>query len=239
MIQKLLEELGKNGSFYLHLLLEHIGITFTAVIIATILGLAIGVFIAQKQKLANSVISVVNIAYTIPSIALLGFLISFTGVGNTTAIIALTIYALLPIVRSTYVGITTIDPKIIEASRAMGSTDSQILWKIQLPLAFPVIFAGIMNMVTMTIALAGIASFVGAGGLGVAIYRGITTNNEVLIWIGGILIAVLALVIDGILSVIGKLVEEHKIHTIVNKKVGYALGGVPSDYLGCCGNATV
>ena len=224
MIQKLLEELGKNGSFYLHLLLEHIGITFTAVIIATILGLAIGVFIAQKQKLANSVISVVNIAYTIPSIALLGFLISFTGVGNTTAIIALTIYALLPIVRSTYVGITTIDPKIIEASRAMGSTDRQILWKIQLPLAFPVIFAGIMNMVTMTIALAGIASFVGAGGLGVAIYRGITTNNEVLIWIGGILIAVLALVIDGILSVIGKLVEEHKVHKVVNKKVGYALG---------------
>ena len=224
MIQNLVEELSKNGAFYLHLLLEHIGITFTAVIIATVLGLAMGIFIVQNQKLANSIISVVNIAYTIPSIALLGFLISFTGVGNTTAIIALTIYALLPIVRSTYVGITTIDPKIIEASRAMGSTDSQILWKIQLPLAFPVIFAAIMNMVTMTIALAGIASFVGAGGLGVAIYRGITTNNEILIWIGGILIALLALVIDGILGFIGKLVEEHKVHTVVNKKVGYVLG---------------
>ena len=223
MIQNLVEELSKNGVFYLHLLLEHIGITFTAVIIATVLGLAMGIFIVRKQKLANSVISVVNIAYTIPSIALLGFLISFTGVGNTTAIIALTIYALLPIVRSTYVGITTIDPKIIEASRAMGSTDSQILWKIQLPLAFPVIFAAIMNMVTMTIALAGIASFVGAGGLGVAIYRGITTNNEILIWIGGILIALLALIIDGILGIIGKLVEEHKVHKIVNRKVGYVL----------------
>ena len=98
MIQNILEEFGKNSNFYGGLLLEHIGITFTAVIIATILGLAIGVFIAQKQKLANSVISVVNIAYTIPSIALLGFLISFTGVGNTTAIVALTIYALLPVV---------------------------------------------------------------------------------------------------------------------------------------------
>ena len=226
MIQTIFEELVKNSDFYGHLLLEHIGITCTAVIIATIVGLAIGIFIAQKQKLANSVISVVNITYTIPSIALLGFLISFTGVGNTTAIIALTIYALLPIVRSTYVGITTIDPKIIEASRAMGSTDRQILWKIQLPLAFPVIFAAIMNMVTMTIALAGIASFVGAGGLGVAIYRGITTNNEVLIWIGGILIAGLALVVDGILSAIGKLVEEHKIHRVVNRKVAYVVGAL-------------
>ena len=174
-----------------------------------------------------------------PQIALLGFLISFTGVGNTTAIIALTIYALLPIVRSTYVGITTIDPKIIEASRAMGSTDRQILWKIQLPLAFPVIFGAIMNMVTMTIALAGIASFVGAGGLGVAIYRGITTNNEILIWIGGILIALLALVIDGILGFIGKLVEQHKMHTVVNKKNRLCIGSYLSDYFWCPGNATV
>ena len=235
MIQTILEELGKNSDFYGHLLLEHIGITFTAVVIATIVGLAIGIFIAQKQKLANSVISVVNIAYTIPSIALLGFLISFTGVGNTTAIIALTIYGLLPIVRSTYVGITTIDPKIIEASRAMGSTDRQILWKIQLRLAFPVIFGAIMNMVTMTIALAGIASFVGAGGLGVAIYRGITTNNEVLIWIGGILIAGLALVVDSILSAIGKLVEEHKIHRVVNRKVAYVVGALLILILGAVG----
>ena len=224
MIQKIVEELGSNSSFYVQLLIEHIGITFISVIIATIVGLAIGIWISQNEKMANSVISVVNIAYTIPSIALLGFLISFTGVGNTTAIIALIIYALLPIVRGTYVGITTIDSKIIEASRAMGSTDSQILWKIQLPLAFPVIHSSIMNMVTMTIALAGIASFVGAGGLGVAIYRGITTNNEVLIWIGGTLIALLALVIDRILGAIGKLVEQHKIHTVVNKRMGYAVG---------------
>ena len=108
MIQKIMEELGSNSSFYVQLLIEHIGITFISVIIATIVGLAIGIWISQNEKMANSVISVVNIAYTIPSIALLGFLISFTGVGNTTAIIALFIYALLPIVLGTYVGITTI-----------------------------------------------------------------------------------------------------------------------------------
>ena len=218
MINKIFNELATNSSFYLDLLKEHIIITFTAVIIAIIIGLSVGILISQKPKVAAYVISVVNIAYTIPSIALLGFLISITGIGNTTAIIALTIYALLPIVRSTYVGITTIDPKIIEASRAMGSREIQILYKIKLPLAFKVIFSSVMNMVTMTIALAGIASFVGAGGLGVAIYRGITTNNDVLILIGSILIALLALSVDGILSLFGRLVSEHKLKKLANKK---------------------
>ena len=222
MINKIINELASNSSFYLNLLKEHIGITFTSVFVAIVVGLFVGILISQKPKIAGYVISVINIAYTIPSIALLGFLISITGIGNTTAIIALTIYALLPIVRSTYVGITTIDPKIIEASRAMGSKEFQILYKIKLPLAFPVIFSSIMNMVTMTIALAAIASFVGAGGLGVAIYRGITTNNDVLILIGSFLIAILTLVVDGILSLFDKLVSGHKIKKLGNKKVAMA-----------------
>ncbi|MBR7928293.1 ABC transporter permease subunit [Aerococcaceae bacterium zg-ZUI334] len=216
MISNIINEFITNSSFYLNLLKEHIVITFTAVMIAIVIGLGIGIWISQKPKLAGYFIAIVNIVYTIPSIALLGFLISWTGIGNTTAIIALTIYALLPIVRSTYIGITTIDANIIEASRAMGSKEYQILYKIKLPLAFPIIFSSIMNMVTMTIALAGIASFVGAGGLGVAIYRGITTNNELLILNGSILIALLALVVDGLLSYIGKLVSSHKL-----KKVSY------------------
>ena len=100
-----------------------------------------------------------------------------SGIGNTTAVIALTVYALLPMVRNTHTGIITINPAIVEAARGMGSTENQILWKIQLPLALPTIMSGIRSLATMTIALAGIASFVGAGGLGIAIYRGITTNN--------------------------------------------------------------
>lgn len=223
MINKIFEEISSNSSFYLNLLKEHIAITFTAVIIAIVVGLSIGIFISQKPKIAGYFISVVGIAYTIPSIALLGFLIPLTGIGNTTAIIALTIYALLPIVRSTYVGITNIDPKIIEASRAMGSKESQTLFKIKLPLAFPVIYSSIMNMVTMTIALAGIASFVGAGGLGVAIYRGITTNNDVLILIGSFLIALLALTVDGFLSLLGKVISSHKLKKLANKKMKIAL----------------
>lgn len=104
--------------------------------------------------------------YTIPSIALFGFLIPITGIGDPTAIVALTVYALLPMVRNTYTGLTTIDPAIIEAARGMGSTDRQLLYRIELPLAAPVIMSGIRNMATMTIALAGIATFIGRRRLG-------------------------------------------------------------------------
>lgn len=219
MIDRILLEISTNSSFYMNLLAEHIVITLTSALIAIVVGLSIGILISQKPKIAGYIISIVNIAYTIPSIALLGFLISLTGIGNTTAIIALTIYALLPIVRSTYIGITTIDPKMIEASKAMGAKEFQILYQIKLPLAFPVIFSSIMNMVTMTIALAGIASFVGAGGLGVAIYRGITTNNDVLILLGSLLIALLALIVDGILSLLGKFISGRHIQKMASRKI--------------------
>ena len=147
-------------------------------------------------EITSTVLGLTNFIYTIPSIALFGFLIPFSGIGNTTAIIALSIYALLPMVHNTYTGIIGIDKEIIEAARGMGSTTFQILYKIQIPLAFPVILSGIRNMVAMTIALTGIAAFIGAGGLGVAIYRGITTNNSAMTIAGSLLIALLALLAD-------------------------------------------
>ena len=220
MIKKLVEELVNNFDFFAKLILSHVQITLISVIIAIIIGLIIGILISEKRNLANLIISIVNIVYTVPSIGLLGVLISITGIGNTTAIIALSVYALLPIVRSTYTGITNIDSNIIEASKAMGSTDFQILFKIKLPLAFPIIFSAIRNMVTMTIALAGIASFVGAGGLGVAIYRGITTNNKPLLLMGSILIAILALVFDFVLGIFSKFIIERRGE---NKKAKYLI----------------
>lgn len=204
MLKAIFTNLTGNRAFFQDLLLSHLQISLIALFLAIALGLLIGIGISENRKLAGIIISVVNILYTIPSIALLGALISFTGIGNTTAVIALTVYALLPVVRSTYTGITNIDAKIIEASEAMGSTKTQILFKIKLPLAFPIIFSAIRNMATMTIALAGIASFVGAGGLGVAIYRGITTNNKILILSGSLLIAFLAIFLDLILGVFEK-----------------------------------
>ena len=210
MINQLIKLLTEDFKFFLNLTIEHILISLLAISIASVLGVILGIIISEYRKFSGLILGTVNILYTIPSIALLGFFITITGVGNTTALIALIIYALLPIIRSTYIGIVNINPLIIEASEGMGSTKLQQLFKVKLPLALPVLMSGIRNMVTMTIALAGIASFVGAGGLGVAIYRGITTNNSAMTFLGSLLIAILALVFDFILGLIEKRLTNHK-----------------------------
>ena len=210
MINQVIQLLKENFNFFLNLTIEHILISLLAITIASLLGIILGIIISEYRKFSGLILGTVNILYTIPSIALLGFFITITGVGNTTALIALIIYALLPIIRSTYTGIITINPLIIEASEGMGSTKLQQLFKVKLPLALPVLMSGIRNMVTMTIALAGIASFVGAGGLGVAIYRGITTNNSAMTFLGSLLIAILALIFDFILGLIEKRLTNHK-----------------------------
>lgn len=182
--------------FFLDLTGEHIRLSFMAIAVAIVVGLALGIWVSEYRKWAPWVMGLTNFIYTIPSIALFGFLIPLSGIGDTTAIVALAIYALLPMVRNTFTGMTGIDKEILEAAKGMGSTPFQMLWKIKLPLAFPVIVSGVRNMVVMTIALAGIAAFIGAGGLGVAIYRGITTNNAVMTVAGSLLIALLALLTD-------------------------------------------
>ena len=210
MINQLIKLLTEDFKFFTNLTIEHILISLLAISIASVLGIILGIIISEYRRFSGLILGTVNILYTIPSIALLGFFITITGVGNTTALIALIIYALLPIIRSTYTGIVNINPLIIEASEGMGSTKLQQLFKVKLPLALPVLMSGIRNMVTMTIALAGIASFVGAGGLGVAIYRGITTNNSAMTFLGSLLIAILALVFDFILGLIEKRLTNHK-----------------------------
>ena len=210
MISQLTKLLTEDFNFFINLTIEHILISLLAISIASVLGITLGIIISEYRKFSGLILGTINILYTIPSIALLGFFITITGVGNTTALIALIIYALLPIIRSTYTGIININPLIIEASEGMGSTKLQQLFKIKLPLALPVLMSGIRNMVTMTIALAGIASFVGAGGLGVAIYRGITTNNSAMTFLGSLLIAILALIFDFILGIIEKRLTNHK-----------------------------
>ena len=210
MVNQLMKLLTEDFKFFTNLTIEHILISLLAISIASVLGIILGIIISEYRRFSGLILGTVNILYTIPSIALLGFFITITGVGNTTALIALIIYALLPIIRSTYTGIININPLIIETSEGMGSTKLQQLFKIKLPLALPVLMSGIRNMVTMTIALAGIASFVGAGGLGVAIYRGITTNNSAMTFLGSLLIALLALIFDFILGIMEKRLTNHK-----------------------------
>ena len=197
---QLLQILWDRRDFFLTCLAEHIRISLTAVLCAGILGILAGILISRHKKLAGAVLGIINVIYTIPSISLLGFLIPFTGIGNKTAIIALTVYGLLPIVRNTYTGLTNVDAGVLEVAEGLGADKKQLLFGIRLPLALPVIISGFRNMVVMIIAMGGIASFIGAGGLGVAIYRGITTYNMTLTAAGSILIALLALLSDWLLS---------------------------------------
>ena len=197
---QLLQILWERRDFFLTCLLEHIRISLTAVACAGVLGILAGIWISRHKKAAGMVLGVINVIYTIPSISLLGFLIPFTGIGNKTAIIALTVYGLLPIVRNTYTGLTNVDASVLEGAEGLGADKKQIMFGIRFPLALPMIISGFRNMVVMIIAMGGIASFIGAGGLGVAIYRGITTYNMTLTAAGSVLIAALALLSDWLLS---------------------------------------
>ena len=185
-----------RADWFAELLLGHMELALTAILLSGSIGLLIGIVISEHPRIASPVMGICNVLYTIPSISLLGMLIPFTGVGNSTATIALVIYGIMPMVRNTYAGLTSVDQDIIEAAVGMGSTRMQTLLRVKLPMAAGIIVAGIRNMVVMTISVAGIASFVGAGGLGVAIYRGITIYNPAMTAAGSILIALLAIVCD-------------------------------------------
>ena len=197
---QLIQILWDRRDFFLTCLLEHIRISLTAVVCAGVLGILTGVFISRHKKAAGIALGVINVVYTVPSISVLGFLIPFTGIGDKTAVIALTVYGLLPIVRNTYTGLVNVDAGILEVAEGLGADGKQILFGIRFPLAIPVILSGFRNMVVMIIAMGGIASFIGAGGLGAAIYRGITTYNMALTAAGSLLIALLALLSDWLLS---------------------------------------
>ena len=211
MITEIIDLIQNRWDFFLELLVEHIQISLLSIAIAMVIGLIIGIVISEYQKSSRIVIGIVNFIYTIPSISLLGFLIPLSGVGVTSAVIALTVYALLPMVRNTHTGLTNVSPLLLEAATGMGSTRLQTLVKVRLPLAMPVIISGIRNMAVMTIALSGIASFIGAGGLGVAIYRGITTNNKAMTLVGSLLIAVLAIVVDVLIGQVEKKTKRHSV----------------------------
>lgn len=197
----------ERWDFFQELLIEHIVLTLISIFFITVIGLTIGIFMTKNKLFAQVMLALTNFMYTIPSIALFGFLVFITGIGNKSAIIALVVYGMLPIIRNTYVGINDVDDQIIESAVGMGCTQWQLLYKVQLPLALPVIFAGFRTMVIMTIALAGIASFIGAGGLGRAIWRGITTYYPEMTFAGSLLVALLAIIADVIMEIVERLLK--------------------------------
>jgi len=182
--------------------LQHIKLTLVALGIAVGIGLAAGILLSRRPRLAGPVLGFVNVIQTIPSLALLGLLLPLVGIGQVPAIIALFLYALLPIVRNTYAGITEVDPAITEAARGMGLTGTQVLLKVQLPLALPVIFAGIRTAVVINVGVATLCALIAAGGLGEFIFRGIALNNVYMIAAGALPAALLALFFDFVLGLL-------------------------------------
>lgn len=183
---------------------QHLGLTFLSLLLAIAIGVPLGVLIARKKKLASAVLGTAGILQTVPSIALLGFMIPLLGIGATPAIVALLIYALLPIIRNTYTAITGVSETIIEAATALGMNSRQRLFKIELPLGLPVIIAGIRTAAVINVGVATLASFVAAGGLGEFIFGGISLNNANMILAGAIPAALLAVLLDQTIALLQK-----------------------------------
>ncbi|WP_342433300.1 osmoprotectant update ABC transporter permease/substrate-binding subunit OpuFB [Neobacillus sp. FSL H8-0543] len=181
-------------------LLEHIQISLVALLFAVVIAIPLGIYLTKKKKVAEGIIGITAVLQTIPSLALLGLLIPLFGIGKVPAIIALVVYALLPILRNTYTGIKEVDSSLIEAARAMGMNNRKRLVKVELPLAMPVIMAGIRTAMVLIVGTATLAALIGAGGLGDIILLGIDRNNTALIVLGAIPAALLALVFDFLLK---------------------------------------
>lgn len=180
-------------------LLEHIQISFIALFFAVLIAIPLGIFLSRRKRISEGIIGITAVLQTIPSLALLGLLIPLFGIGKVPAIIALVVYALLPILRNTYTGIKEVDPSLIEAARAMGMNSKRRLLKVELPLAMPIIMAGIRTAMVLIVGTATIAALIGAGGLGDLILLGIDRNNTALIVLGAIPAALLAILFDLVL----------------------------------------
>ncbi|MEH6991760.1 glycine betaine ABC transporter substrate-binding protein [Neobacillus drentensis] len=194
--------LSTNYEQILNLLGQHIYLSIISVLVAVIVGIPLGILISRQPNLAKPIIGTTNVIQAIPSLALLGFLIPFIGIGSAPAIVMVVLYSLLPIVKNTYTGLTNIDPDILEAAKGIGLTKSQTMKKVQLPLAFPMIMAGIRISAVTAVGLMTIAAFVGAGGLGYLVFSGVQTVDNYMILAGAIPACILALLID---FVVGKL----------------------------------
>jgi osmoprotectant transport system permease protein len=185
--------------------IDHVGLVLIAMSIAIVIAVPLGMFIVHRPALRTFSLGVASVLQTIPSLALFGFLIPIPfigGIGPRTAIVALVLYALLPILRNTYVGLTSIDPAVLEAAEAMGMTNTQILTRVRLPLALGIILAGIRTATVITIGVATIAAAIGAGGLGTFIFRGVAMVSDAVILAGAVPAALLAILADLFLALV-------------------------------------
>jgi len=218
-----LDFIRKNADWCWLLTLEHIWIVTLSVFLATLIAVPIGIAITRNEDIAKKVINAANILMTIPSIALFGIMLPILalidhGLGKVPAVIALVLYSQLPIIRNTYIAIKNVPPELVDAARGLGMSNWKRLKEIEIPLAVPVIIAGLRTAVVMSIGIAAIAAYIGAGGLGVLIQQGISRVYEEMIVSGAILVAFLAIFVDAAMALLEKLVTPKGI------KIGRKLG---------------
>ena len=193
-----------NGGILVNKTFENLYISVVALLLAMIVAIPLGILLSKREKLSKISLTVAGILQTIPTLAILALMIPLFGVGKTTAIIALFIYVLLPILNNTIVGVQNIDSNVKEAGRSMGMTNFQLMKDVELPLALPMILSGIRLSSVYVISWAALASYVGAGGLGDLIFNGLALYEPMMIIVGTILVTVLALIVDLILAQIEK-----------------------------------
>ena len=209
----------KNADRCWTLTLEHIWIVFFSVFLATLIAVPAGILITRNDRLAQKVINAANILMTIPSIALFGIMLPFLsifghGLGKVPAIIALVLYSQLPIIRNTYTGIKNVPQSLIEAGRGIGMGNWTRMKQIEIPMAIPVIIAGLRTATVMNIGIAAIAAYIGAGGLGVFIQQGIARVYDEMILAGALLVALLAIVVDLIMALVERIVTPKGLTTV-------------------------
>jgi osmoprotectant transport system permease protein len=194
---------ARNSQEVVGLLWQHVYLVLMSTGVAIVIGVPLGIALTRRPGWRGPVLGLANVFQTIPSLALFGFLIPLPflgGIGARTAIVALVLYALLPIVRNTYTGIAGVDPAVREAGRGMGMTDGQLLRLVELPLGLSVILAGVRVATVIGVGTATIAAAIGAGGLGVYIFRGVATVDNTLILAGALPAALMAIAADGLLG---------------------------------------
>jgi osmoprotectant transport system permease protein len=202
----------QNRAQILELTVEHLWLVGASTVLAVLIGIPLGILITRRPVLNKPVLGAANVIQTIPSLALFGFLLPAPWIGERAdrlAILALMLYALLPLIRNTYAGIKGVDHAVIEAGRGMGMTDRQLLWQVELPLALGVIIAGVRVATVISVGLATIAAAIGAGGLGEFIFRGLAMVNNQVILAGAVPAAVLALLADVSLGWLEKRLSPH------------------------------
>jgi len=190
----------QNRAEVWQLTLEHLALVSASIFLAAALGVPLGIALTRRPAWRSAALGFANVLQTVPSLALFGFLIPLTGVTARTAVLALTLYALLPILRNTCVGIAGVDRNVIEAARAMGMTSRQMLWQVELPLSLRVILAGVRVATVICVGVATIAAAIGAGGLGMYIFRGVSMVSHPVILAGAIPAALLAILADASLG---------------------------------------